>query len=139
MKAGAELILIETMSDSLEVKAAVLAAKENCSLPVFATMAFDEKGKLLTGGDVESITALLEGLRVDALGLNCGLGPEQMAPIAQRLVEVSSTPVIVNPNAGLPRSEGFRTVYDINADQFAQKMREIAQMGVDVYKRQSAV
>ena len=130
VKAGAELILIETMSDSLEVKAAVLAAKENCSLPVFATMAFDEKGKLLTGGDVESITALLEGLRVDALGLNCGLGPEQMAPIAQRLVEVSSTPVIVNPNAGLPRSEGFRTVYDINADQFAQKMREIAQMGV---------
>lgn len=129
-EAGADLILIETMSDSLEVKAAVLAAKENCSLPVFATMAFDEKGKLLTGGDVESVTALLEGLRVDALGLNCGLGPEQMAPIAQRFMKVSSTPVIVNPNAGLPRSEGSRTVYDINSDQFAQKMREIAEMGV---------
>lgn len=129
-EAGADLILIETMSDSLEVKAAVLAAKENCSLPVFATMAFDEKGKLLTGGDVESVTALLEGLRVDALGLNCGLGPEQMAPIAQRFMKVSSTPVIVNPNAGLPRSEGSRTVYDINSDQFARKMREIAEMGV---------
>lgn len=129
-EAGADLILIETMSDSLEVKAAVLAAKENCSLPVFATMAFDEKGKLLTGGDVESVTALLEGLRVDALGLNCGLGPEQVAPIAQRFMKVSSTPVIVNPNAGLPRSEGSRTVYDINSDQFARKMREIAEMGV---------
>ena len=129
-EAGADLILIETMSDSLEVKAAVLAAKENCSLPVFATMAFDEKGKLLTGGDVESVTALLEGMRVDALGLNCGLGPEQMAPIAQRFMKVSSTPVIVNPNAGLPRSEGSRTVYDINSDQFARKMREIAEMGV---------
>lgn len=129
-EAGADLILIETMSDSLEVKAAVLAAKESCSLPVFATMAFDEKGKLLTGGDVESVTALLEGLRVDALGLNCGLGPEQMAPIAQRFMKVSSTPVIVNPNAGLPRSEGSRTVYDINSDQFARKMREIAEMGV---------
>ncbi len=130
VEAGADLILIETMSDSLEAKAAVLAAKENCSLPVFATMAFDEKGKLLTGGDVESVTALLEGLRVDALGLNCGLGPEQMAPIAQRFVKVSSTPVIVNPNAGLPRSEGSRTVYDIDSDEFARKMRKIAEMGV---------
>ena len=83
-RAGADVILIETMSDSLEVKAAVLAAKENCSLPIFATMAFDEKGKLLTGGNVESIVALLEGLRVDALGLNCGLGPVQMRPIAEK-------------------------------------------------------
>ncbi len=130
VEAGADLVLIETMSDSLEVKAAVLAAKESCSLPVFATMAFDEKGKLLTGGDVESVTALLEGLRVDALGLNCGLGPEQMAPIAERLLAVSSTPVIVNPNAGLPRSEGSRTVYDIDADEFARRMRGIAEMGV---------
>lgn len=130
VRAGAELILIETMSDSLEVKAAVLAAKENCSLPVFATMTFDEKGKLLTGGNVESATALLEGLRVDALGLNCGLGPVQMKLIAKRLLEVASIPVIVNPNAGLPRSEGGRTVYDIDADQFAREMQEIAQMGV---------
>lgn len=129
-QAGADVILIETMSDSLEVKAAVLAAKENCSLPVFATMAFDEKGKLLTGGNVESIVALLEGLRVDALGLNCGLGPVQMRPIAEKLLEVSSIPVIVNPNAGLPRSEGGKTVYDIDSDQFAREMAEIAEMGV---------
>ena len=130
--AGADLILVETMSDSMEVKAAVLAAKESCSLPVFATMAFDQKGKLLTGGDVESIVALLEGLRVDALGLNCGLGPVQMRPIAEKLLAVSSTPVIVNPNAGLPRSEGGKTVYDIDADQFAQEMEKIARMGISM-------
>lgn len=131
-EAGADLILIETMSDSMEVKAAVLAAKESCGLPVFATMAFDKKGKLLTGGNVESIVALLEGLKVDALGLNCGLGPVQMRPIAQKLLEVSSTPVIVNPNAGLPRSEGGKTVYDIDADQFAREMEKIARMGVSM-------
>ena len=77
-KAGADLIHIETMSDTYEVKAAVLAAKENTSLPVFVTMIFDEKGKLLTGGNVPAVVALLEGLHVDALGINCGLGPEQM-------------------------------------------------------------
>ena len=80
-EAGADLIHIETMSDTYEVKAAVLAAKENTSLPVFATMIFDDKGKLLTGGDVPSVVAMLEGLRVDALGINCGMGPEQMMPI----------------------------------------------------------
>ncbi|MDO4328647.1 MAG: homocysteine S-methyltransferase family protein [Lachnospiraceae bacterium] len=130
VNAGADLILIETMSDSMEVKAAVLAAKESCDLPVFATMAFDSKGKLLTGGNVETIVALLEGLRVDALGLNCGLGPVQMRPIAETLLAVSSTPVIVNPNAGLPRSEGGQTVYDIDSDQFAEEMQKIAELGV---------
>lgn len=129
-EAGADLVLIETMSDSMEVKAAVLATKENSSLPVFATMAFDQKGKLLTGGNVESVTALLEGLRVDALGLNCGLGPVQMKPIAKALLAAASLPVIVNPNAGLPRSEDGKTVYDIDSDQFAQEMQEIAEMGV---------
>ena len=94
----------------------MLAAKENCDLPILATVIFDEKGKMLTGGTVDSVVALLEGLRVDALGVNCGLGPEQMRPIVQQLTEISSLPIIVNPNAGLPRSEGGRTVYDINAD-----------------------
>ena len=84
-RAGADLVLIETMSDSYEAKAAVLAAKENCDLPVCITVTFDEKGKLLTGGSVDSTVALLEGLRVDALGVNCGLGPEQMIPIVKRL------------------------------------------------------
>lgn len=130
--AGVDLVLIETMSDSYELKAAVLAAKENCDLPVLATVIFDEKGKMLTGGTVDSAVAMLEGLRVDALGVNCGLGPKQMLPIVKRLTEVSSLPVIVNPNAGLPRSENGKTVYDIDADEFAALMGEIADLGVQV-------
>ena len=129
---GADLVLIETMSDSYEVKAAVLAAKENCDLPVFATMIFDSKGKLLTGGTVESTVALLEGLGVDALGINCGLGPVQMKGILADIMKAASVPVIVNPNAGLPRSEGGKTVYDIDADGFARTMREIVEMGACV-------
>ena len=128
--AGADLVLIETMSDSYEMKAAVLAAKENCDLPVLVTAIFDEKGKLLTGGTVDSVVAMLEGLRVDALGVNCGLGPRQMMPIVRRLTKVSSLPVIVNPNAGLPRSENGRTVYDIGPEEFAALMGEIADLGV---------
>ncbi|MGI6181970.1 MAG: homocysteine S-methyltransferase family protein [Agathobaculum sp.] len=129
-EAGADLVLIETMSDSYELKTAVLAAKENCNLPVCATVIFDEKGKLLTGGTVDSVVAMLEGLRVDALGVNCGLGPKQMLPIVKRMLEVSSLPVIVNPNAGLPRSENGKTVFDIGADTFAEWMAQIADMGV---------
>ena len=138
-EAGADLILIETMSDSYELKAAVLAAKEagispadKSPLPVFATVIFDEKGKLLTGGDVESTVALLEGLRVDVLGINCGLGPVQMKEILKDIMRVTSLPVLVNPNAGLPRSEGGRTVYDIDEKQFALAMEEIAAMGAAV-------
>ena len=126
---GADLILIETMSDSYEAKAAVLAAKENSNLPVFVTMIFDDKGKLLTGGNVESTVALLEGLGVDALGINCGLGPVQMKGILKDIMKVASLPVIVNPNAGLPRSEGGKTVYDIDADEFARVMKEIVEAG----------
>lgn len=131
-KNGADLVLIETMSDGYEAKAAILAAKENSSLPVFVTMIFDEKGKLLTGGNVASTVALLEGLRVDALGINCGLGPIQMKGILSDIMEVVSVPVIVNPNAGLPRSEGGKTVYDIDADEFARVMGEIVAMGASV-------
>ena len=130
--AGADLVFIETMSDSYEAKAAVLAAKENCRLPVFVTMIFDGKGKLLTGGTADSAVAMLEGLRVDALGVNCGLGPRQMLPIAQRLMEISSLPVIVNPNAGLPRTENGRTVYDVGPEEFAQCMADIADLGVHI-------
>ena len=135
-RAGADLILIETMSDSYELKAAVLAAKEagvrpdtGERLPVFATVIFDGKGKLLTGGTVESTVALLEGLRVDALGINCGLGPVQMKGILEEILRVSSLPVLVNPNAGLPRSEHGKTVYDIDAAGFAEVMEEIVSMG----------
>ncbi len=131
-EAGADLVLIETMSDGYEAKAAILAAKENCDLPVFATMIFDGKGKLLTGGNVESTVALLEGLGVDALGINCGLGPVQMKGILKDILACASIPVMVNPNAGLPRSENGTTVYDIDEDQFADVMEEIGQMGANV-------
>ena len=130
--AGADLVLIETMSDTYEAKAAVLAAKENSDLPVCITMTFDAGGKLLTGGTVDCAVPMLEGLGVDALGINCGLGPEQMMPIVKRILEIASVPVIVNPNAGLPRTEEGRTVYDIGPDEFAEYMREIASMGAHV-------
>lgn len=130
VKAGADLILIETMSDTYEAKAAVLAAKENSSLPVIVTMIFDENQRLLTGGSVESAVAMLEGLRVDALGINCGLGPKQMLPVVKRIREVSSLPIIVNPNAGLPVQVNGKTVYDLKADDFAQAMVKMAQIGI---------
>ncbi|RGY96342.1 homocysteine S-methyltransferase family protein [Clostridium sp. AM58-1XD] len=129
VKNGADCILIETMSDGYEMKAAVLAVKENSALPVFATLTFDERGKLLTGGDVSSAVALLEGLGVDAVGINCGLGPVQMKKIAESMIKTASVPVIINPNAGLPRSENGKTVYDIDADEFAKTVKEIADMG----------
>lgn len=131
-EAGANLVIIETMGDGYELKAAVLAAKENSNLPVFATITLDEKGKMLTGGNVESVTALLEGLGADVIGLNCGLGPIQLLPFLKDMVRVSSTPILVNPNAGLPRSEGGKTVYDINADEFAEAMKEMARNGATV-------
>ena len=129
-QAGADLVLIETMSDSYETKAAVLGAKENTTLPVFVTMVFDEHGKMLTGGTPESMVAMLEGLGVDALGVNCSLGPKQMIPIIARLLAVSSVPVVANPNAGLPRSENGVTSYDIDAEQFSNYMRQIAALGI---------
>lgn len=131
-KEGADLVLIETMSDSYETKAAVLAAKENCDLPVFVTVTFDEKGKLLTGGSPASVVAMLEGLGVDALGMNCGLGPQQMKTILKEILELSSIPVMISPNAGLPRSENGKTVYDIDADEFAKTMQEIVEMGARI-------
>lgn len=131
-EAGADLIHIETMSDTYEMKAAVLAAKEQTNLPVFATMIFDEKGRLLTGGDVCSAVAMLEGLGVDALGINCGLGPEQMLPIFQEIVSHTSVPVIVKPNAGLPKQKDGAVYYDVDPAEFASVMEKIVEGGAAV-------
>lgn len=125
-KAGADCILIETMSDTYELKAAVLAAKENADLPIFATLIFDESGRLLTGGDIPAVVALLEGLGVDAFGFNCGMGPAQVAPLVDELLRYTSTPVIVNPNAGLPRYEAGVTVFDVSPAEFADQMAALA-------------
>lgn len=129
VEAGADCILIETMSDIYEAKAAVLAAKENSSLPVFVTMTFDESGKLLTGGDLSVMAAVLEGLGVDALGMNCGLGPKQMVSLTAELRRLTNLPIIVNPNAGLPREENGKTIYDVAAEEFAGYMKMIVQAG----------
>lgn len=128
-RAGADLILIETMSDTYECKAAVLGAKESTRLPIFATMILDEKGRLLTGGDIPAAVALLEGLGVDALGLNCGFGPEQMEQYLPQLMKCCSIPIIINPNAGLPREVDGKNVFDVNPPEFAEIMARIAEGG----------
>ena len=123
---GADLVLIETMGDLYEIKAAVLAAKENCDLPVVVTMIFDTQGKLLTGADIETAVITLEGLGVDALGFNCGLGPKQMLPFAKQALTVSSAPLVVNPNAGLPVCVDGVTSYNVTPAEFAEDLGKIA-------------
>lgn len=131
-RAGADLILIETVSDSYEIKAAVLAAKENSNLPVVVTMIFDESGKLLTGGDVASVTAMLEGLGVDAVGFNCGLGPEQMKNLLPQLTACCSLPVVINANAGLPMVVNGQTVFHVAPEEFAQSVKMLVEMGAGI-------
>ena len=128
-KAGADLIVIETMSDTYELKAAVLAAKEATNLPIIATVIFGENEKMLTGATPEAVVALLEGLRVDAIGMNCGLGPKQMKPIFAKMAECASVPLVISPNAGLPRTENGRTVFDVTPEAFAEDMAELVGMG----------
>ncbi|OFI06055.1 methionine synthase [Clostridium acetireducens DSM 10703] len=131
-KAGCHVILIETISDIYEAKAAVLAAKENSNLPVFCTMTFAEDGRTFTGTDPITMVTVLEGLGVDALGLNCSLGPKEIMPIVEEILKYSSIPVIVQPNAGLPRVDGNKTVYDITEEEFASYMKTIAEKGARI-------
>lgn len=129
---GADLVIIETMNDAYETKAAVLAAKENCDLPVFVTNVYDEKEKLMTGADAISMIALLEGLGVDALGMNCSLGPKKMNDILETFAKYSSTPLMLSPNAGLPRSENGNIIFDVSAEEYAQEMIRSAEIGACV-------
>lgn len=131
-KAGADLVLIETMGDTYEIKAAVLAAKENCDLPIVVTMIFDESGKLLTGSDIKTAVFMLEGLGVDAIGFNCGLGPRQMLSLLPELLKYSSTPLVVNPNAGLPECVNGVTFFNVTPEEFANDLKELAEMGVSL-------
>ncbi|MCR4643476.1 MAG: homocysteine S-methyltransferase family protein [Lachnospiraceae bacterium] len=130
-EAGADLVLIETMNDIYEAKAAILAAKES-GLPVFLTTAYDESEKLLTGADPRTVVAVAEGLGVDAVGVNCSLGPDQMMGIVETLCTYASVPVIVNPNAGLPRTENGKTVYDVKPADFRASMEKIAALGARI-------
>lgn len=131
-KAGADLIFIETMNDSHDAKAALLAAKESCELPVFITCVYDESKKLMTGANPKAMIAMLEGLGADAIGINCSLGPRQMLEIVPEFAKYSSVPIIVNPNAGLPRSENGKTVFDVNADEFSDIMCDIVAAGATI-------
>ena len=129
-EAGADLIFIETMNDSYETKAALLAAKENADLPVLVSNAYGGDGKLMTGADPAAMTALLEGLGAAAIGMNCSLGPDQLAPVARQYLDCASVPVLLKPNAGMPRREGDRTVFDVGPAEFAEKMSPLVQEGV---------
>ena len=131
-KAGADLVIIETMSDTLEAKAAVLAVKENTKLPVFLTMTFDESEKTLTGADVHVMSAMFEGLGVDCLGINCGLGPDMISKLITELSKISSIPIMAQPNAGLPKIQNGKTVYSVTPDQFAAESIAMAEAGVSV-------
>ena len=130
--AGADLILIETMSDTYEIKAAVLAAKENCDLPVCVTMTFDQDGKLLTGATVEAAALMCEGLGVDAMGFNCGLGPVQVAKLLPQMLAATSLPIIINPNAGLPVEKDGKTCFEVGPEEYAELMYELAQQGPSI-------
>ena len=128
-KAGADVIFIETVSDSYEIKAAVLACKERTHLPIVVTMMVNENEKLLTGGDIPGMVAMLEGLGVAALGLNCGLGPKQMLPILKKIMQVTSLPVQLCPNAGLPHLVNGHTCFKLDPPHFVEEMEELIALG----------
>lgn len=128
---GVDLIFIETMNDSYETKAALLAAKESCDLPVFVSNAYGQDGKLMTGASPSAMVAMLEGLGADAVGANCSLGPAQLEGVIDELLSCSSVPVILKPNAGLPKEENGRAVYDISPEEFAFQMKKMIQKGVN--------
>ncbi|MFY9483941.1 MAG: homocysteine S-methyltransferase family protein [Tissierellaceae bacterium] len=132
VEAGVDLIVIETMTDLYEIKAAVLAAKENTDLPVFATMSFEENGRTFTGCTPASMAMTLEGLGVDALGINCSLGPKEIGPILEQVLKYSSIPAMVQANAGLPTVVDGKTVYDISAEDYASYGRSFIEKGVRV-------
>ncbi|HOR85189.1 MAG TPA: homocysteine S-methyltransferase family protein [Bacillota bacterium] len=129
---AADMILIETMSDIYEVKAAVLAAKENSSLPVICTMTFQADGRTLTGTDPITMVNILSHLGVDALGVNCSLGPKEMIPVLAEILKYSSVPVIVQPNAGLPALVDGKTIFNISPESFGKYMAEMAGMGASM-------
>ena len=129
--AGADLVFLETMTDLYELKAAILAAKENCTLPIFTSMSFESRGRTFTGCTVESYAVTAAGLGADAVGINCSLGPKEILPFAQRLCRSvpAGVPVFVKPNAGLPNPDGS---YNLDPDGFAAEMKEYAAIGVSM-------
>lgn len=132
VKHGAELVTVETMNDSYETKAALLAVKENCDLPVIVTNAYGEDAKLMTGASPEAMVSMLEGMGADVIGVNCSLGPKQLEKIVDKYIEWSSVPVAVKPNAGLPQVKDGKTVYDVTPSEFAEDVSAMVKKGVRV-------
>ncbi len=130
--AGVDFVMIETMSDSYETKAALLGVKEACDLPVFVSNAYGEDGKLLTGADAAAMAALLGGMGAAALGANCSLGPKQLFPVIDRLLDTADVPVLFKPNAGLPKVVDGETVYDVTPEEFAEAVCEEIGKGVRI-------
>lgn len=132
VKSGVDLILIETMTDLYESKAAILAAKENSGLPVFFTMSFEQGGRTFTGCSAEAMLLVAEGLGVDAVGINCSLGPLEMEPIVNKIIDFANIPVMIQPNAGIPCVCGGHTVYKVTPEEFAASMRKFAERGARI-------
>ncbi|MDD6735602.1 MAG: homocysteine S-methyltransferase family protein, partial [Clostridiales bacterium] len=132
VKYGADLIFIETMNDIYETKAALLAAKENSELPVFVSNAFSEDGKLMTGADPLALISMLEGMGADAIGVNCSLGPDALTQIVEQYLKYSSLPILMKPNAGLPKSVNGRTVYDVLPEDFSESVCAMIKKGVRI-------
>lgn len=131
-KYGADLIFIQTMNDSYETKACVLAAKENCDLPVIVSNAYGENGKLMTGATSSAMSCMLEGLGVDAVGANCSFGPKELSGVIDELLACSSVPVIFMPNAGLPKNKDGKAVYDVSPEEFADEAAKAVEKGVRI-------
>ena len=132
VKYGVDLVFIETMNDSYETKAALLAAKESCDLPVFVSNAYGSDLRLMTGASPAAMVAMLEGMGADAIGANCSLGPRQLAPVVEELLKYASVPVLLKPNAGLPEIKDGKTVYDITPEEFAKEVALLVGKGVRI-------
>lgn len=132
VRAGADLIFIETMNDSYETKAALLAAKENCSLPVFVSNTYGADGRLMTGASPAAMVAMLEGMGADAVGVNCSLGPKALIPVIEEYLRTASVPVLCKPNAGMPRPQEGKTVFDIGPEEFSLDMTDMISRGVRI-------
>ena len=131
VKAGADLVMIETVADLQEARAALLAVKETCDLPVMVTMTYEERGRTFLGCDPASAALTLEGMGADAIGVNCSLGPREMPPLVEELTRWSTLPIAIKPNAGLPDPSG--SGYDISAQEFAESMAQLTELGAKLY------
>jgi len=132
VKYGVDLVIIETMNDAYETKAALLAVKENCDLPVIVSCAYGEDKKLMTGATPQAMVALLEGMGADAIGANCSLGPDKLRGVIEEMLHYSSVPVVLKPNAGLPKSVDGETVFDVSADKFSKEVTDLVKSGVRI-------